>query len=92
MIDDLDGPFDFESGDDDEIDPEEMPDPGLYVITLTVDHEDWNPTIDFGGAPMFLVRSLLQDTLETLSLIAPPVTVASDGDLIFSPYCDCDDE
>jgi len=77
---------------EEEVSVEDLPDPGLYVITITVDHEKFDPVIDFGGAPMFLVKSLLADITETLSLLSPPVTVATNGSIIFSPYYDEEDE
>lgn len=78
--------------DEDEICDEDLPDAGQYVITLTIDHEQFNPIIDFGGAPLYLVKSVLMDTLETIDMISPPVTIASNGSLIFSPFCDDDED
>lgn len=68
----------------------EIPDPGIYIITITLDHERFEPRIDFGGTPMYMVKSLLTDALETLNMLSPPVAVSSNGEEIFSPYMDVD--
>ncbi len=68
----------------------EIPDPGIYIITITLDHERFEPRVDFGGTPMYMVKSLLTDVLETLNMLSPPVAVSSNGEEIFSPYVDVD--
>lgn len=76
--------------DDDDRDDDEMPNTGVYIITITLDHDKFEPIIDFGGAPMYMVKSLLSDAMETLQMLSPPVTVQSNGDVIFSANFDFD--
>jgi hypothetical protein len=76
----------------DDVDDDEMPNTGVYIITITLDHDKFEPIIDFGGAPMYMVKSLLSDAMETLQMLSPPVTVQSNGDVIFSANFDFDPE
>jgi hypothetical protein len=39
-----------------------------------------------------MVKSLLSDAMETLQMLSPPVTVQSNGDVIFSANFDFDPE